>query len=733
MHGRDALASLLGLALGAGLGCSNVDRTELDECRDDTDCGTGLVCSLAQGNTCVPEALPPQDVLGFEIRNSKAARIELTGCDPEVSRELGGSELRVQSPASIMRDFSLRVSEVRSVVNCGGDECAGECDEEALTCTEPKDAQLRLSMRSRLGLDAPYSQKPYLTEPPDAEPLTPAAFTWPSYESSDEKAHAALQLQVTPPVEEPTRSRFLRVIAEGAPDELEASALSRCQRAIIGGEGMVHVYNGGPVADAAIEFFYNEPIATTGTVLGGQAAPCVDEGDCLPGWACNVEQGRCGLDLTGVSAGSTTSLADPPGAFPPAYLYTYCEGIVAPVDPLTRQFLVTVRPPAETGLPEVSYELAQDFIDPPQPGTLTELNIETALCLPDWQPPMPVGFSVAGEPVPLTETDLGVYSCCSTECLPSTEPDVEPTPPPTVESCHDFKRVRFETHWFNTEDAWLFGDPPCTPTAVANSDGSSGEFVRDITECDEEGCTAMLTIGEAIEDSRNYTVMIEQPAGSVFRSQRFNVALTPETTELPTFELEPRVLLRGQVVCADTNCSAENAIVAAERLRTETDGSDLPGPFYFDTGVDAEGNFILPLDPGVYVITAYPAVGQPGAPSPFVYLDLREDSAQVSETDGVPHAALEDPLELDEGVLVRVLLRDFEVSTSVVPLDIGSWTYQSDFPEEIDLNDPETCLGSSTRGCQIRRMRPTEAAISLLISRRFQFTARKRGSDKCPE
>jgi hypothetical protein len=188
-------------------------------------------------------------------------------------------------------------------------------------------------------------------------------------------------------------------------------------------------------------------------------------------------------------------------------------------------------------------------------------------------------------------------------------------------------------------------------------------------------------------------------------------------------------------VCrTETTCSAQSAVVAAERLRSDpsdTDSGDPIGPFEFQARVDAAGNFVMPVDPGVYVVTAYPGVGQPGGPAPYEVVDLSEDSELIEDVDGVPNATLPEPLELDDGVLVRVQLRDFAVSTRVTPLDIGSWEYQSDFPEDLDLNAPATCLTSSTRGCSIRRLRPTDTSISLLLSGKFQFTTRDRG-EQCP-
>ncbi|HVH98969.1 MAG TPA: hypothetical protein VM869_09670, partial [Enhygromyxa sp.] len=94
---------------------------------------------------------------------------------------------------------------------------------------------------------------------------------------------------------------------------------------------------------------------------------------------------------------------------------------------------------------------------------------------------------------------------------------------------------------------------------------------------------------------------------------------------------------------------------------------------------------------------------------------------------------LDSPLQLDDGILVRVALDGFDASTGVRPLDIGSWKSQDDFP--YDLNDPQTCYSTDEagkrQGCAIRRLRPNDATISLLISGRFQFTARTRGGDSC--
>lgn len=716
--------------------CSTVDRDPVEQCRENSDCGAGLICSVEVGNACVPEQPPPQAVIGFDIQVGDL-RVELAGCDPEISRNPGSSELRVQKRSEVVRDYDVRATSRRSVLNCGTNECAGVCDEETLTCSEPVDATFALSMASRLGLpDLRSPQKNYVAmpDPPPAEGELPppVEFTWPTYESSDPKAHSALILDVTPSMQDDRLSAFRRVIAEDESLEaleslpIDAIGVRRCQRGLYGNEGGVRTLPGSPVIGAGVEFAYADEIATPSTVIGTPPS-CDDDDDCPAGWACNA-QDSCGLDLSGMIAGSTISTeGDFPGSYPPAWVHTYCEDTVGPLD---LDFKVEVTPPVDTGLPTVNYSLAQTFTEPPAPD-LREIAVVGQFCLPDWQPPQPVSFSVVGEPVALTETELGVYACCSTGCLPSTEPDVTPIPPPTETTCSAFTRVSFETRWYNTDLAeWLFAG--CIPTSPA-SDGSSGSYIRDVSECDEQaGCSVPLTPGGVDELTRSYEVSIVQPPGSVFQSRRFTVQMDAETSEFAEpFELQPRVLLRGEITCGSaTNCSATNAVIAAERLRVETDLPNLPGPFFFETPLDVSGKFVLPVDPGVYVITAYPEIGQPGGPSPFAVVDLREGSSLIELVDGVPNATLSEPLELEEGILVRVALEDFEVSTRVTPLDIGSWKAQNDFPADLyDLNSPQTCYGS--QGCQIRRVRPTRAPISLLISKEFQFTARSRGSDEC--
>lgn len=741
---RDALnllgaLALLGL-LGLGMGCSTIANEPPPECEIDQDCGENLICSIAQGNICVSEVQPPLANLGFDIREGSDFRIELRGCDPEVSLEPGGNELRIRSRTRVARDFSFSVSATREVESCAECELGLICDSQALTCTGPAEAQLDFSQNSRFGLQPLASPIESYTIPvdpplPEGELPPPVDMVWPKYDSDENSAHWATQLDVAMLEAGTTRGTIRRVVADAVEGSFELVNTQRCQRALFGDEGAVRIFQAGPLVDANLEFLYDEPIAAPASVIG-PAQACSDSLVCPPGWACS-DADTCALDLSGVSAGTTTSVADPLGGFSPAWLYTYCEGISAPTtDPLIRELFIRLAPPIETGLPQVVFRIDQVFADPSTPNSSRLIRFSDSLCVPPWQPPHTIAFSVQGEPVELTKTDLGSYRCCSADCLPTQGPDDEPTPPPSVDSCTNFETARFTTQWF-LDDAQTWGLDGCTQPST-NSEGGNGRYAREVEKlkaCSDTPCTVDLTQGEVDELDRLYEVELTQPTNSVFRSLRRQVTIGPDTLDFgEPFELEPRVLLRGQIICAagsEANCNSVNAIVAAERLQVASDENDPLGPFFFQGRSDAEGNFVLPVEPGVYVVTGYPAIGQPGGPAPLQILDLRSDSARIELRDGVPNATLEQAIELDEGVLVRALAKDFDVQTGVTPIDLGSWTNDPAF-DDFDLNAPETCHNASTRrGCVIRRLRPTDASISLLLSKRFQFTARTGGSNQC--
>src|SRR5690606_328625 len=113
-----------------------------------------------------------------------------------------------------------------------------------------------------------------------------------------------------------------------------------------------------------------------------------------------------------------------------------------------------------------------------------------------------------------------------------------------------------------------------------------------------------------------YDLRIEPKVGSIFRSVIVPVEITPETTEVPPIVLPPRVLLKGRVALSDDVCTPSStpgeteactpsATVLAERIRLpEEEGQTIVGPYFYSLSTFGEGDFVLPVNPGVYIITA---------------------------------------------------------------------------------------------------------------------------------
>ncbi len=204
--------------------------------------------------------------------------------------------------------------------------------------------------------------------------------------------------------------------------------------------------------------------------------------------------------------------------------------------------------------------------------------------------------------------------------------------------------------------------------------------------------------------------------------------------------LERRVLVRGFVqlspeVCdpsKDSDCDQVSALVMAERLwMPNADASNTPGPYFHtattftDPLTGTEGAYALPLDPGVWLVTALPFAGSRGGPAGIEILDLRNGMDRAKD------------FELRLGVRVNFKLEGFDPRTEVMPLDLGSWTGH-DHPGRsgnLDLNAPGECLSTdSSQGCQIRRLLPLGALARPNAVNIVQITTREPAGDdgRCP-
>jgi hypothetical protein len=275
-----------------------------------------------------------------------------------------------------------------------------------------------------------------------------------------------------------------------------------------------------------------------------------------------------------------------------------------------------------------------------------------------------------------------------------------------------------------------------------------GTLSRNLS-CVDGVCTVDGNIAAGtMESPREYQLRIESPVGSLLQSVQQTVNVDAATEPL-TIPLPPRRLVRGYVklpdsICDETeeedgDCGSEGARMVAERLRMPTEtASNTPAPYFhqistfYDPKADRDGAYILPLDPGVWLVTALPQTGTAGGPAELRIVDLREGTEDVELEDFV----------LDPGILVTLDVRSFDIRSLVVPLDTGSWgkdfaalvhPARMDMPESdryLDLNDPDECLSSpgegNPPGCQIRRLIPG-SSLPLTQVGQVRFTTREVG------
>ena len=462
---------------------------------------------------------------------------------------------------------------------------------------------------------------------------------------------------------------------------------------------------------------------------------CTSDDQCPTGQVCELESKRCALDLAGLPAtrGNTATTPEKPGAYE-AWIYTYCD------DALTAdremEFVVTATPrsPDPSGgvpppLPTLRYRSSIDFpwgngMPPPAADAKT-------LCLPDWEPPQPLKLAISSAPRELyVDTMENAWVCCSPTCLVDTDTGVPPTAPA---SCPLGAVVTASTVYTPDPDAWKLANCMALDTSAPLPEGSQrvgyGPFDR--TNCGQTGaCEVPLSRGS---DALEYEIRIEPPVGSLIRS----TVLPPQvvdaaTTEITAASLEYRVLLRGQValptaVEADTDTDTTgggplcdgicqvNAEIMAERLRLDgEDAASVPGPYFYtaQTIPGSVGKFVLPVNPGVYLVTALPQAGAVGGPAKIQVVDLRLESPLVDDSGPMPVADLQDPIVLDVGALVTIELDSFDRNSTAIPLDMAGWRGQIAGYPDLDLNSSATCLSAAERGCQIRRLRPGQSGLS---------------------
>jgi len=470
--------------------------------------------------------------------------------------------------------------------------------------------------------------------------------------------------------------------------------------------------------------------------LAEREPECSPSVPCPDGLVCNETTEQCDLPLPGLTAwtGTVPTEADDgvAGNFE-ARVYIYCDAF--PTTTTTRSFDATITPPDELGAPSVTLHIDAVF-DPVQPGGNSPADYSGDLCVPTIGAQEDITLALSGAPRSL----LPGYTCCDIDCLPRTADDAESGPPEASSQCSGATSgstpvFRAETPLILDDEVltrWNADDSPCVPVRPDENDavgvlrrsGSCGTTSMTGTpEDDALQCNLQLPANSA-EGARTYDLRIETPTGSVSGSVDTNIDVAAEPgTTIYDIALPDRIMVRGRVVVgdcdedgeADGDCGSPGAQVLAERLRMAGETvANTPGPyfhqvptFYDPTAADGErdGSYVLPLDPGVWIVTALPDSGTDGGPAHLSLLDLRTGATQREKN-----------FELEPGILVTIDVSSFDRRSAIIPLDTGSWALETDDqlthpdrmgqPDEVlDLGAPGECLSAdATIGCRIRRL-----------------------------
>lgn len=470
----------------------------------------------------------------------------------------------------------------------------------------------------------------------------------------------------------------------------------------------------------------------TGDEDGSKRCGCASDSECPLGDVCELESKRCALDLRDLVATKSNVATSETSNEYDAWIYTYCEDDIERDREL--DFIVTATPqgPDTQGLPPLPPLTFRTAIDFPGGTQLMEPATANRICLPAWAPPQPLDVQLSSEPQTLyTDASDRDWVCCSSSCLDTVVAPGGPLPK-APKTC-PLIGATVTAFTIFTPDPTAWTEANCMALEVTNPavpPGSQRLSYDEFTNCGQGDKTCQISLSRG-EGSLEYEIRIESPVGSLIRSTILPPQLVDaETTRVDPQQLAYRVLLRGQVVLppppdppvegaavvcdpatADCRASAE---IMAERLRMpDEDPSEAIGPFFYTTQTipGSDGDFVLPVNPGMYLVTALPQIGALGGPAPIMVVDLRLDSRLVDAARPVPVATLNDPIVLEAGTLVTVELDRFGRNSAAIPLDLAGWKPIAGFPA-LDLNASETCYGPPDRGCQIRRLRPGKSGLS---------------------
>lgn len=792
-------------SISAVLACSTVaPAPESAECSVDDDCKVaGEVCA-PDTRVCVPSsAVPPRRDLAFDIQEPQGFRAEVSACDCEVTQDTANNALRVRRPL-VRQLFELDVykdGEVDPETTNPDDVVAADMQLSSTTRfsagTVPPTIPYpitdgALENPQLVQTVAAWSRyHPYDVVPPQLD--DGGYVLWRVVPASG----AAMVYQLIRPAESnPLRPCQTDDQCRANPRDINFCLPStgectnigdphfaygfaydqRCDREISGRAIRVDPMTLAPVADpmgnvgieaARISLRYADTegedrlglFSLEGEAVESRDPECVahdrddpddDEGCVRPDELCDPDTRQCMLALAGRAAdnGGVQTAAD--GGFA-THVFSYCARDRTDL-PLTRSYELSVSPTGAT--PSVDFAFDIEF-PPLNNGVAGGKALPETLCIPDWGPPVGVTVDLEGDARTLLGSGAQAYKCCDVSCLPATPEDAAAaTELPSATKCDGRTSAGPPTAVVDTPlkdtlapEVWL--EAGCMPPLRGADDRVGG--IRSPIDCNATQGTCFLPDLAAGRDgaARDYSMRIEMPVGSLFRSFVHALPIDASSATTPqSFELTPRVLVRGRVKLddpsceaaapADGDCGSEGAVVLAERLRMPTDDPEtnaFPPYFhqvstYYDVVDGQRGAYVLPLDPGVYLITALPVSGTAGGPAAISVVDLRDERDVARD------------LVLESGIIVTLDLGEsFDRSTQVVPLDRGSWRGQLhpgriDDPDPaeqtLDLNAPGECMSATGDGrCRIRRL-VAGAGITGNLAGEVRFIARQGDGGSCP-
>jgi hypothetical protein len=485
---------------------------------------------------------------------------------------------------------------------------------------------------------------------------------------------------------------------------------------------------------------------------GARTCGCARDSECRTGQICETGSNRCALDLQGLSAtnGGVTTAPDKPSF--DAWVYTYCDE--APGANREISYILRATPAAlddgdpmtplpPSKLPPISFQ-ARVNIPASDDNTVT---LPGNLCFPAWMDPVDLAVDIASEPREVFRDDMDrAWVCCSPECLRQGL-DAPPAVPTSCPLTGDLtaRTLHTLTEAEQVADNCL-GLAALDPTVEAGSQWLTGGKIQLGACVDGDSnpvpCEISLSPGGGFLE---YELRLEPPVGSLVRSMRYTAVIGLDTPKLqPPAKIDYRVLLRGQVALETaegepSSCNGDSMLdgtdclvraeILAERIRLpDDDPSTVQGPFFYTARtIDGSefGDFVLPVNPGVYLVTALPEIGAPGGPAKIAVLDLRIDSDLVDTRGEIPTATLEEPLLLSsKGQFVIIELDGFDSASVASPLDLASWTGLEFDGRPLDLNSPATCHGEPDRACSIRRLRPGNSGLALTQEQFVKFITR---------